>query len=461
MGGLRNFKWKEVVCSVLSPITGEILTDEITLEPQSKDVSKTREAIRIRSNSQYQISLLPEIVNNFEHPECCIKGKIIAEKKNRSDQWDNPLRVSSLKPSEYMEISLSSEELWNFYKELQSLFASFDASDAGSFDRYIKFDGTSESVRKFFDSNALISFYWRNDKDRHDLISLFSDIICSDSKDRNLLIRLISSADLSSPEAIELLLKNMSFSEEFSTNLESVDFSVTSRLRTLINLSQFEKTRKTIEKHLYCSDEKRWQAYFEKNKWVLEQLFPTRFCYFIREMETGNPDASGKGSNTVDFAFRHGISNEISIVEIKPPSVPLLIDDKKTYRNGVYKINPEIVYAISQLLQNKYKLFTEFNSKAAEFDGDNDYRVFDPLCILLVGNYESSLSDTNKKCQKDKQRTFDQFRRGFHGIQIVTYDELLSKMDATLELISNPDLSKPIQIDDDNSIEDDENDGES
>ena len=247
-------------------------------------------------------------------------------------------------------------------------------------------------------------------------------------------------------------------SDGFSINLESVDSDVTSRLRTLINLSQFEKTRKTIEKNLNCSDEKRWQAYFEKNRWVLEQLFPTRFCYFIREVETGNPDVSGKGSNTVDFAFRHGISNEISIVEIKPSSVPLLINDKKTYRNGVYKINPEIMYAISQLLQNKYKLFTELNSKAAEFDGNNDYRVFDPLCILLVGNYKSSLSDTNKKCEKDKQRTFDQFRRAFHGIQIVTYDELLSKMGATLELISNPDFSKPIQIDDSNSVGDEGSD---
>ena len=424
------------------------MTDEIALISQSKDVSKAKKPIHIRSNSQYRISLLPEIVNNSKRPECCIKGKIIAEKKGRSDEWDDPLRISHLKTSEHAEIYLSSEELWNLYKELQSLFASFGVSDAGLSNRYIQFDGTAESVREFFDSNSMISFYWRNDEERHALISLFSDIICSEGKGCDLLVRLIDSVNLDYPEAAESLLEVMSRSQVFSTNLESVDVGLTSRLRTLINLSQIEKTRKTIEKHLDCNDEKRWQAYFEKNRWVLEQLFPTRFCYFIREMETGNPDASGKGSNTVDFAFRHGISNEISIVEIKSPSVPLLIDDKKTYRNGVYKINPEIIYAISQLLQNKYKLFTEFNSKAVQFDGDNDYRVSDPLCILLVGNYRSSLSEDNKRCERDKQRTFDQFRRGLHGIQIVTYDELLSKMDATLELISNPDLSKQFQIND-------------
>lgn len=357
-----------------------------------------------------------------------------------------------------MEIRLSSEELWHLYKELQSLFASFDASDAGSNDRYVRFDGTAQSVKEFFGSNELVSFLWRDDKDRHELISLFSDIICSNNKDCNLLVSLISSVDFNSPETVELLLKAMSYSDAFSTNLRSVDVALTSRLRTLINISQFDKTRKTIENNLDCTDEKRWQSYFENNRWILEQLFPIKFCYFIREMETGNPDASGRGSNTVDFAFRHGISNEISIIEIKPPSVPLLVDDKNTYRNGVYKINPEIVYAISQLLQNKYKLYTEFNSKAAGFDGCNDYRVFDPLCILLVGNYIKSLSDPNKRHEKDKQRTFDQFRRSFHGIQIVTYDELLSKMDATLELISNSDLSKPLQFNDNISIEEDKND---
>ena len=434
------------------------MTDEIALISQSKDISKAKEAIYIRSNSQYRISLLPEIVNNAGRPECCIKGKIIAEKKNRSDEWNDPLRISNLKPSEHMEIRLSSEELWQLHKELQSLFASFDASDAGSYDRYIKFDGTAQTVKEFFGSNALVSFRWRDDIDRHELIALFSDIICSEDRDRNLLTSLINSVDFNSPEAIELLLKAISCSETFSTNLESVDVALTSRLRTLINISQFDKTRKTIENHLNCADEKRWQSYFENNRWVLEQLFPTKFCYFIKEMETGNPDASGKGSNTVDFAFRHGISNEISIVEIKPPSVPLLVDDKNTYRNGVYKINPEIVYAISQLLQNKYKLYTEFNSKAAEFDGCNDYRVFDSLCILLVGNYRKSLSDPNKRHEKDKQRTFDQFRRGFHGIQIVTYDELLSKLDAISELISKSDLSKPLQFNDNVSIEEDKND---
>lgn len=421
------------------------MDNEIVLVSNKEGVSSLKDPIIIRDNNQFRILLdSVKIINNSHNPDCCVSVSIVVERKLKTKEGLEPIQPSRLKVGEFYRTNLKSEELSSLYHCLGSLYASFGPSDAGRERTYVSFDGTPESVKKFFKSDG--GFFQLSIKDSqtlvgwNSLVSAFSEIICDLPNENSSLIKLLSQLDLKSQKSINSLLEYLSTSSDFEDGLNLADSTFAFRLRSLINIAQIRHAKVIITNHLDCSDEKKWQQYFKDNKWILEQLFLTKYCYFIDELETGIPGIDGKGSNTVDFAFRNNLSRELSIVEIKPPTCQL-IKGNEPYRNGVYKINQEVLYATSQVLQNKYNLVKEYNSKVQQIDEGNKYYVFDPICILLIGTYNGLSTDSNTKTQEDQKRTFDLFRRCLHGIQIVTYDELLSRIDVTLELLSS-DINK-------------------
>lgn len=416
------------------------------VESDSNVSSKIIDTVVIRSNRQYRISLQLSVINNDEHPDCPLKGKIIVEKKKHSDEWDREkISVGDLRAGEYFQIPLELSELHDLHKKLTQLYDSFSSSDGGSFGNYVKYDGTPESVRAFFDSDPFLTFRERKNPKRNELINLFSRLICGGEYDAPV-IELLSEVDLSSTESVKSILDVMTMSEDLRKTLGEVDPKYLSKIDRILNISQLEKVRSTIHNHLYCGDEKRWQKYFEDNVWVLEQLFNCPHLYFYRELETGVTDYRGRGSNTTDFAFTHGFSNEVAIIEVKPPTAKLIDNPTTPYRNHVYTISKDITNGVSQVLRNRYNLLMNYNAKKPSTD---DYTVFQPKCILLAGSYESI------KTNPDHVSTFELYRNNLHGVRVVTYDELLLRIDSVIDLVScKIKDSIPLIITDDQEIND-------
>jgi len=400
----------------------------ISLESTSDKTSKI-DTILIRSNNSTQISLQMNVVNNDEHPEHVLSGKIIAEKKKHSENWDGEeISIKKLKTGEYYQIVLEPSEVYTLYRKLSTLYASFSPKDGGEYGKYVKFDGSPESIRNFFHSDPFKSFKINQNREKKELIESFSNLICHDEVDKTT-IELMSKINFSSKEVVNQLLNLMTMSEELKNTLANIDLKTLSDIHLIVGISRLKKIRDTIRSNLDCGNEKRWQKFFENNIWVLEQLFFLPAAYLAREAETGISDIRGKGSNTTDFAFTHKMSNEIGIIEIKTPKTALIDHPSTQYRNHVYTISSEVVNGVSQALRNRYNLLFNYKSKT-NTSGPNEYTVMQPKCILIIGSY-SSIQDN-----EDHISTFELYRNNLQGVQIITFDELVSKIDSIINLIS-------------------------
>jgi len=400
---------------------------DLQLESTSNKTSKIMPTIVIRENSQYRITMDPSVINNTKDPDCYIEGKIVVEKKSVSDDWtDEKLKISDLRVGQYTEINFKSDDIHKLYVGLKKLFDSFSSKDGGENCCYMKFDGTPESIQKFIFSDYFWSFH--NKDDGKELVKRFSEIICDEKNDKNDYLQVLVAMEHGSEEAVKRTISLLS-KPEYLEEIAKLDDKSISEIRGILDLSLLKKAKTTIESHLHCKDEKKWQEYFEEQSWILEQLFLTPYQFFGRELNTGVPDIRGRNSNTIDFGFIGMYSNELAVVEIKPPTAQLVCE---AYRNNVFEIGKEVTNGIGQVLQNKDNLMKYYNSKQSNSDPSDRYSLFDPECILLIGDYSIIEDDENKK------RSFELFRKNSKNVRIVTYNEILSRITNLISLMSSP-----------------------
>lgn len=53
--------------------------------------------------------------------------------------------------------------------------------------------------------------------------------------------------------------------------------------------------------------------------------------------------------------------------------------------------------------------------------------MYDPKCLLIIGNLTKELNCINDKEKMIKQKTFELFRRDSRNIEIITYDKLYDR----------------------------------
>jgi hypothetical protein len=61
----------------------------------------------------------------------------------------------------------------------------------------------------------------------------------------------------------------------------------------------------------------------------------------------------------------------------------------------------------------------------------HDFEVFNPPCLVLAGNIEEELIDS------DKRKSFELFRNGLKDIEIITFDELFTKVKMLIDLLED------------------------
>ncbi|MFM6282736.1 MAG: Shedu anti-phage system protein SduA domain-containing protein, partial [Dolichospermum sp.] len=103
------------------------------------------------------------------------------------------------------------------------------------------------------------------------------------------------------------------------------------------------------------------------------------------------------------------------------------------YRSGDYGISSEISGAVSQLLRNRDSLIKNYHSLVNS--DDKSFDVFNPRCILIAGNSNSELSNS------DKKRSFELQRYNFQGVEIVTYDEVFEKVHTLVNLLEGKNVN--------------------
>jgi hypothetical protein len=194
------------------------------------------------------------------------------------------------------------------------------------------------------------------------------------------------------------------------------------------SLSRRKKAVEEFRAHLqdgtWC--EKQWQAFFEREHWIFGHGLLYQFTHLIqREALVGGKTLANWEGQYSDYLVRT-MSNSLSctaLVEIKTPTA--LLVNAEPYRNGAHAIHPDLAGAIAQVQAN-CDVWTR------EGSGQNDnirqaeqerWITALPRGIVVVGE-TSSLN-----CENAKQ-SFELFRRHLHGLEILTFDELLVRAEA-------------------------------
>lgn len=200
----------------------------------------------------------------------------------------------------------------------------------------------------------------------------------------------------------------------------------------IITTSHFIKTKEKLD-IVYLEDvienfkklllvtkdnEEQWQNFFEKYSWMLTHLFPYQVILKKGKAYVGGKTIENLEGRIVDFLFENNLNDNFALLEIKTHRKEIL---KETpYRKpDVFAASEELSGGINQCLDQKDTFLKDFG---------NIEKSYDPKCILVIG-VKSELNKNQAKC-------FELFRSNQKNVDIVTFDELLSKLEGLHKVIT-------------------------
>jgi len=181
-------------------------------------------------------------------------------------------------------------------------------------------------------------------------------------------------------------------------------------LASMIEAFKAKLVRKLTERH--------WQTFFEQNKFVLSMAFARPVELTHTQFHAKGSTLTGAGAQIGDFLFKE-YGQALAIVEIKTPETALL--QGVAYRGQeVFGPNSELSGAVTQVLFQQSELrqrwMTHVNDNPAlRLSGADVIK-----CVVVAGRLPTNPS---------KLRSFEVFRNACKDVDIVTFDELLAKLE--------------------------------
>ena len=212
-----------------------------------------------------------------------------------------------------------------------------------------------------------------------------------------------------------------------------------SKIRDDIELATLEQLISNFETMLNkdCS-ESLWQAFLQENPFLLQLAFGYPIAIVQDQAYVGGQKTTGKGANFTDFLIKNRMTNNAAIIEIKRPKTGLILN--RRYRSSVYPPSTQLVGAISQLLEQRYK-FDRSIAQCKENSRITDLETYSVHCCLIIGRVPGDI---------EKQKSFEHFRRNSKTVDILTFDELLLKLKEFFRFLKpkEEEVAVPVVLDD-------------
>ena len=358
----------------------------------------------------HRFSFEPVLVNNENHPDNSVSGKIVYEVKGKGDSifpsQDDQKTISKkdIRKGDSLELTLRTGEARNLYEGLRKLYQLHETIGGISYGRttYVELDNASRSLLQLL----------RKDPSAARMIS--TDETFALIKE---LLRLLTTG--TTHTELQAILGEME-----DGNLQ--------QLASGLNLEQMKRAAKEIEANLQNGDEEFWQnKVFIKYQWLISQIFSTPYTLYDSKSYVGGKAISNAGGNIADFIFQNKITSNISIVEIKTPRTKLL---GNRYRNSSFSVSGDLSGAIAQVLSYRQSILNEFAN--IRISTGESFEAFNPQCVIIIGN-TSELEGSNGSFDRDKLSSFENFRNCLTGIVVITYDELLQRVKDTVALLDS------------------------
>jgi len=186
------------------------------------------------------------------------------------------------------------------------------------------------------------------------------------------------------------------------------------------------------------SAEAEWQRLLELNPFILSMLFGQPIIVIQAGASVGGQTVIGSGTKIADFLAKNPISHNAVLVELKTPKTPLLGQE---YRKGVFGPSSAIMGSIIQLLDQRLKLTTgimatRYNNSENDDISNLDVSAVD--CVVVAGTTPA---------EKDKRTSFELMRNQLKDARVITFDELLERLQLLRELLSGERYVSEIQDD--------------
>ncbi|MFB0499465.1 hypothetical protein ABID99_005702 [Mucilaginibacter sp. OAE612] len=232
----------------------------------------------------------------------------------------------------------------------------------------------------------------------------------------------------SDKEAIKDLFDKLSLSTDFLTQ-ESL-----AKTKEIVDSKYIQKTIKKCEELIALktdseSLEKQWQGFLHENSWIFSSLFAQPVVLHQREAYVGGKTIENKDGKFNDFLLKSSLSTNVSFVEIKTHKTKLV--ENSAYRGtDVFSVTKDLSGCVAQVLNQRDNFQKEYYTLKSKSKGEK--AVFETLnskCMVLIGSL-GDLSD-------DQKSSFELFRTNSRDVEILTFDELLTKIKTLQQVISN------------------------
>jgi hypothetical protein len=164
--------------------------------------------------------------------------------------------------------------------------------------------------------------------------------------------------------------------------------------------------------------ESHWQGFFEQNKLVLSMAFARPVELTHTQFHARGSTLTGAGAQIGDFLFKE-YGQALAIVEIKTPDTALL--QGTAYRGqDVFGPNSELSGAVTQVLYQQSELKQRWMTHANDNPALRQSGADVIKCVIVAGRLPTDPS---------RLRSFEMFRNACKNVDIVTFDELLAKLE--------------------------------
>lgn len=171
-------------------------------------------------------------------------------------------------------------------------------------------------------------------------------------------------------------------------------------------------------------NEDKWQAFFTNHMFALDMAFGYPVKQVATKAYVGGKDLSGKGGQYTDFLMAARSTGNAAIIEIKHPGCEL--HAKRSYRDRVYGPSVELSGAVTQVLSQRALLQANIQSLNAQSADMSSVRGYAVSTLIIIGTTPVT---------EDQRRSFELFRHSMKDVQIVTFDELQTRLEMILKML--------------------------
>jgi hypothetical protein len=358
------------------------------------------EPVVLRPGQTTRLVFKPQIVNNKQDENKPVKGHLLWQRRKPSEQaeeWADEAHVnlSSMKAGSGIRLELSTDELYMLTQAVRGLYG----------------------------------VYWQHGKR---LPQTGEEFELADyaqaAKALDTLENVAQIIESTGHEGFVMLLRGLAKHENSLKVLDALgklDLADLTEINSLAGIGMLKQVLSIWQANKDNSEEAFWQSTLRQYSFVFSQVFSTPVVVFGTKAYVGGKSLVGTGGKEPDFLLKNELTSHILIVEIKTPKTALL--GASPYRPpDVFAISRDVAGTVGQI--GRYKDEFLENYSMLHRKAEEKFLLADPRCLVVVGNTEqleiASMKDS-----------FEYFRRGLRGTEIITFDELFRKVAVLLDLL--------------------------